>query len=267
MTDGDIQQLDYATVLRLVFPKGPVYITQNNPSPQNWRPWEKPTDDVAIDNSVSSLNLRRKENEQKDRLRAPDQLAMAPLNIFCPFHFARHAIALAAETGRTELISRNKTRDSSDPNRWQRIHDEASDLADELRKFTRRASSSVTPHPYFLVDGPDITGLVELKRSEAIQALENLIAMAAQEKNRLAPPHSDGEVWKTAFVISLCYSWHALTGSDPKGTRFIDFLNDAYASLGGGDVQTWNSQIKRANTRNQTMPALQRFNWYEQWRR
>jgi hypothetical protein len=244
---SSIRRLDARSAQSMLFPGGP--------SQLSWIPWEKPLHSLPIDDSVQFLRKSRRE----PKLRSPAALAKADVYYgFCPFYWARSSVVLSAAVASEELEKREHIRQSSaSPKRWKRIRVLLEKAADELSKFDGGSVRQFT-HPYFVTDGLDETEVLEAKRLALAEALRDGMALAESEKNRLVPPHRDGDVWKQVFVISLGYTWHGLTGAVPNGTAFRQFIENGHASLGGGG-ENWDSQIKIALARNKAMPACHHF--------
>jgi hypothetical protein len=244
---NSIRRIDINSALAMLFPNGRTRLS--------WKPWEKPTHSVPIDDSVQFL----RKSPREPKLRSPAALAKADVNYgFCPFYWARSGVALSAAIASEELEKREQIRRSAtSPRRWKRISVLLEKAADELSRFNGGSIRQST-HPYFVTDGLDETEVLEGKRLTLAEALRDGMALAESEKNRLVPPHRDGDVWKQVFVISLGYTWHRLTGAVPKGAAFRQFIENGHASLGGGG-ENWDSQIKSALARNKAMPDCHHF--------
>jgi hypothetical protein len=259
---GPIGKMDYRTAHALLFPGGERGWTF--PKDSDWRRLKRPCPSVPIDHQVwllaqSDRSPRIERDEFLDR--APlygweprlDSVTTKPGNC-CPFLMTRTCVVLAAALASEEVYKRSIVQNSAD--RWKRIEKRidaaASKLEFELRNFDGSADF------YFFVDGTDDTPTRKLMRLEMLENLKNARLFAIAEKNRLVPPHEKGDVWGQCFVMSLGYAWFALTGCEPKGTAFVNFLDAAYKSLGGGGMK-WTEPIARARARNENMSPFYRW--------
>jgi hypothetical protein len=250
--DHAVERISYEEAHSLLFPIGSL----------DWRPWEKPDPELCIDDIVKILiRSRRAPRVERQEFLARDPLFGSPHSRGepCPFYVARMGTVLSASRASEQLAMRILARGSASPSRWQRIHNHLSDALEELQKFDGGAPERRTHDLYFLTDGPDETASINENRRVLVQAIEAGMLVAATEKNRLAPPHKVGDVWKQVFVINLGYTWHTLTGCNPKGTDFVKFLDSAHASLGAISDVDWERHVKRALARNETMGAFHRW--------
>jgi hypothetical protein len=256
---GPIGKTDYCAAHALLFPKGDQGLGWAFPKEFDWRRLKKPFPSVPIDHQVwlllqSSRSPRIERDEFLDRdplygVQRLDPVTGKPTSC-CPFLEARNGVALAASLASEEVCKRSKAKNAAAC--WKRIDAIASKLEYELIRFDESADF------YFFGDGPDDTPTRKLMRLELYEAVKNARLFATAEKNRLVPPYEKGDVWGQCFVMSLGYTWYALTGCEPSGTAFVRFLDAAYESLGGGGVK-WTEHIARARARNAKMSPFHKW--------
>lgn len=259
---GFIGEIDYAGAHAMLFPKG--WLGWSFPK-EDWFGIKRPTSKVPIDDQVwhliksnGSPRIERSGFLDRDPLFGWEPFSLDPdtgkpikeRRCCCPFFAARMGVVLSAVLASEESSKRSMVRVSA--SRWKRVDAIAAKLEYELARFNDSADF------YFVTDGPDDTPTRKLLRLELFENVKNARLLATAEKNRLVPPHNTGDIWSQNFVISLGYTWFALTGEDPKGPAFVRFVDAAYKSLGGGGVK-WTDHVRRAADRNETMPPFHRW--------
>jgi uncharacterized coiled-coil DUF342 family protein len=87
------------------------------------------------------------------------------------------------------------------------------------------------------------------KISEAILALESLGKIIVGELERVPMQKKTAKEWEACFIETLSFTWRDLTDMkvNSKSNRmFMDFVENAYQSIGLRDEIDWSNQLNKA---------------------